>query len=133
MHRDSIVQVKISSKHKHVVHFNVKAGDIIIWEFATKKKDIGFGKCARGLWTKLNVSTWNGYSIIHVHIHVHIMTLYQVLSVLCITHDIQLHVVHLLLQVYSLKLLRWPLRNQKTLRWVGGASGRSLDRMCYTM
>ena len=44
MHRDSIVQVKISSKHKHVVHFNVKAGDIIIWEFATKKKDIGFGK-----------------------------------------------------------------------------------------
>ena len=46
MHRDSIVQVKISSKHKHVVHFNVKAGDIIIWEFATKKKDIGFGKCA---------------------------------------------------------------------------------------
>ena len=45
MHRDSIVQVKISSKHKHVVHFNMKAGDIIIWEFATKKKDIGFGKC----------------------------------------------------------------------------------------
>ena len=44
MHRDSIVQVKISSKHKHVVHFNVKAGDIIIWEFATKKKDIGFGE-----------------------------------------------------------------------------------------
>ena len=43
MHRDSIVQVKISSKHKHLVHFNVKAGDIIIWEFATKKKDIGFG------------------------------------------------------------------------------------------
>ena len=45
MHRDSIVQVKISSKQKHVVHFNVKAGDIIIWEFATKKKDIGFGEC----------------------------------------------------------------------------------------
>lgn len=44
MHRDSIVQVKISSKHKHVVHYNVKAGDIIIWEFATKKKDIGFGE-----------------------------------------------------------------------------------------
>ena len=44
MHRDSIVQVKISSKHKHVVHFNVKAGDIIIWEFATKKKDVAFGK-----------------------------------------------------------------------------------------
>ena len=44
MHRDSIVQVKISSKQKHVVHFNVKAGDIIIWEFATKKKDIGFGE-----------------------------------------------------------------------------------------
>ena len=44
-HRDSLVQVKVSSKTKHVVHFNVKAGDVIIWEFATKKKDIAFGKC----------------------------------------------------------------------------------------
>lgn len=43
-HRDSLVQVKVSSKTKHVVHFNVKAGDVIIWEFATKKKDIAFGK-----------------------------------------------------------------------------------------
>lgn len=42
-HRDSLVQVKVSSKTKHVVHFNVKAGDVIIWEFATKKKDIAFG------------------------------------------------------------------------------------------
>lgn len=43
-HKDSLVQVKVSSKTKHVVHFNVKAGDVIIWEFATKKKDIAFGK-----------------------------------------------------------------------------------------
>lgn len=43
-HKDSLVVVKVSSKTKHVVHFNVKAGDIIIWEFATKKKDIAFGK-----------------------------------------------------------------------------------------
>ena len=43
-HRDSLVVVKVSSKSKHVVHFNVKAGDIIIWEFATKKKDISFGE-----------------------------------------------------------------------------------------
>lgn len=42
-HRDSLVVVKVSSKTKHVVHFNVKAGDVIIWEFATKKKDIAFG------------------------------------------------------------------------------------------
>ena len=35
-----------SSKNKHVVHFNVKCGDIIVWKFATKKRDIGFG----GLW-----------------------------------------------------------------------------------
>lgn len=42
-HRDSLVIVKVSSKTKHVVHFNVKAGDVIIWEFATKKKDIAFG------------------------------------------------------------------------------------------
>jgi hypothetical protein len=41
--RDSIVQVKISSKSKHVVHFNVKAGDIVMWQFATKKRDIAFG------------------------------------------------------------------------------------------
>ena len=27
-----------------VVHFNVKAGDVIIWEFATKKRDIAFGE-----------------------------------------------------------------------------------------
>lgn len=40
---ESLVQVKVSSKTKHVVHFNVKAGDVIIWEFATKKKDIAFG------------------------------------------------------------------------------------------
>jgi len=43
-HKDSLVVVKVSSKTKHVVHFNVKAGDIIMWEFATKKKDIAFGK-----------------------------------------------------------------------------------------
>ena len=43
-HRDSLVICKVSSKTKHVVHFNVKAGDVIIWEFATKKKDIAFGK-----------------------------------------------------------------------------------------
>lgn len=42
-HKDSLVVVKVSSKTKHVVHFNVKAGDILIWEFATKKKDIAFG------------------------------------------------------------------------------------------
>ena len=40
----NLVQVKISSKSKHVVHFNVKAGDCIIWEFATKKRDIAFGR-----------------------------------------------------------------------------------------
>ena len=38
------LQVKVSSKTKHVVHFNVKAGDVIIWEFATKKRDIGFSE-----------------------------------------------------------------------------------------
>ena len=42
--RDSLVQVKVSSKTKHVVHFNVRAGDVIVWEFATKKKDIAFGE-----------------------------------------------------------------------------------------
>lgn len=36
--------MKVSSKTKHVVHFNVKAGDVIIWEFATKKRDIGFSE-----------------------------------------------------------------------------------------
>ena len=41
--RQSMVHVKVSSKTKHVVHFNVKAGDLIIWEFATKRKDIGLG------------------------------------------------------------------------------------------
>ena len=41
--RHSMVHVKVSSKTKHVVHFNVKAGDLIIWEFATKRKDIGLG------------------------------------------------------------------------------------------
>lgn len=40
----SLIQVKVSSKSKHVVHYNVKAGDVIIWEFATKKRDIAFGK-----------------------------------------------------------------------------------------
>ena len=40
----SPLQVKVSSKTKHVVHFNVKAGDVIIWEFATKKRDIAFGE-----------------------------------------------------------------------------------------
>ena len=34
----------MSSKSKHVVHYNVKSGDMIIWEFATKKRDIGFGE-----------------------------------------------------------------------------------------
>ena len=43
-YRDSLVQVKVSSKTKHVVHFNVRAGDVIIWEFATKKKDVAFGR-----------------------------------------------------------------------------------------
>ena len=37
------MQVKISSKSKHVVHFNVKAGDVVMWQFATKKRDIAFG------------------------------------------------------------------------------------------
>ena len=41
---DHSLQVKVSSKTKHVVHFNVKAGDVIIWEFATKKRDIGFSE-----------------------------------------------------------------------------------------
>ena len=36
--------IQVSSKTKHVVHYNVKCGDIIIWEFATKKRDIGFGE-----------------------------------------------------------------------------------------
>ena len=36
--------VQVSSKTKHVVHYSVKSGDIIIWEFATKKRDIGFGE-----------------------------------------------------------------------------------------
>ena len=40
---EHLVQVKLSSKSKHVVHFNVKAGDLIVWEFATKKRDVGFG------------------------------------------------------------------------------------------
>ena len=47
--RDSLVQVKVSSKQKHVVHFNVRAGDVIVWEFATKKRDIGFGEYPWGL------------------------------------------------------------------------------------
>ncbi len=42
--RETLVQVKVSSKNKHVVHFNVRAGDVIVWEFATKKKDIAFGE-----------------------------------------------------------------------------------------
>ena len=42
---DFSLQVKVSSKTKHVVHFNVRAGDVIIWEFATKKRDIGFSEC----------------------------------------------------------------------------------------
>ena len=41
-HKDALVQVKVSSKSKHVVHFNVKAGDVIVWEFATKKRDVAF-------------------------------------------------------------------------------------------
>ena len=41
--KDPLVQVKVSSKTKHVVHFNVKRGDIVIWQFATKKRDISFG------------------------------------------------------------------------------------------
>ena len=40
---EAFLQVKVSSKTKHVVHFNVKAGDVVIWQFATKKKDIAFG------------------------------------------------------------------------------------------
>jgi len=40
---DSLVSVKVGSKSSHVVHFSVKAGDIITWEFATLKRDIGFG------------------------------------------------------------------------------------------
>ena len=32
------------SKSSHVVHFSVKAGDVITWEFATLKRDIGFGE-----------------------------------------------------------------------------------------
>ena len=45
----SLLQVKVSSKTKHVVHFNVKAGDVIIWEFATKKRDIAFGEGMKSL------------------------------------------------------------------------------------
>jgi hypothetical protein len=41
LHLSCLTQV--SSKTKHVVHYSVKCGDIIIWEFATKKRDIGFG------------------------------------------------------------------------------------------
>ena len=40
---EAFLQVKVSSKTKHVVHFNVKAGDVVVWQFATKKKDIAFG------------------------------------------------------------------------------------------
>ena len=42
------MSIKVSSKTKHVVHYNVKCGDIIIWEFATKKRDIGFGELFAG-------------------------------------------------------------------------------------
>ena len=42
------MSLKVSSKTKHVVHYNVKCGDIIIWEFATKKRDIGFGEILHG-------------------------------------------------------------------------------------
>ena len=42
------LSMKVSSKTKHVVHYNVKCGDIIIWEFATKKRDIGFGEILHG-------------------------------------------------------------------------------------
>jgi hypothetical protein len=41
--RQTLVQVKVSSRSRHVVHFNVKAGDMFVWEFATKRKDISFG------------------------------------------------------------------------------------------
>jgi len=40
---DNMVSVKVGSKSSHVVHFSVKAGDVITWEFATTKRDIGFG------------------------------------------------------------------------------------------
>ena len=26
-----------------MVHFNVRAGDVIVWEFATRKRDVAFG------------------------------------------------------------------------------------------
>ncbi|KAL5488790.1 hypothetical protein EMCRGX_G017786 [Ephydatia muelleri] len=40
---EGVTQVKVSSKQVHAVPFSVKAGSIIIWEFATKKRDIAFG------------------------------------------------------------------------------------------
>ena len=44
---EGVTQVKVSSKQVHAVPFSVKAGSIIIWEFATKKRDIAFGECGR--------------------------------------------------------------------------------------
>ena len=47
---EGVTQVKVSSKQNHVVPFSVKAGSTIIWEFATKKRDIAFGECVCVLW-----------------------------------------------------------------------------------
>ena len=44
---EGVTQVKVSSKQVHAVPFSVKAGSTIIWEFATKKRDIAFGECNR--------------------------------------------------------------------------------------
>eukprot|EP00118_Oscarella_pearsei_P000323 m.4693 g.4693 ORF g.4693 m.4693 type:complete len:284 (+) comp11125_c0_seq2:95-946(+) len=43
MSKDSLVFCRVSPKTKHVVHFNVKHGDVIVWEFATSKRNLGFG------------------------------------------------------------------------------------------
>ena len=46
--REGVTQVKVSSKQIHSLPFSVKAGSTIIWEFATKKRDIAFGELWEG-------------------------------------------------------------------------------------
>jgi hypothetical protein len=43
MNKDALVYYKVGAKSKHVVHFNVKKGDVVVWEFGTYKRDIAFG------------------------------------------------------------------------------------------
>ncbi|XP_063693369.1 uncharacterized protein LOC134825152 [Bolinopsis microptera] len=72
----NLVSVKVGSKSSHVVHFSVKAGDVITWEFATLKRDIGFGilfecsvveekKCEDGELTDVDSIT-SGYGVIPI-------------------------------------------------------------------